>query len=309
MHCIGIVFVLPFMEGMFKHFSITVIGYTITSYSNCKMVIAMKYIRSIMSRVAFITFLFLLSFTAKGQNDFCGIRNTSFQDNEKLTFKVYYNMGRIWLHAGDATFNVNEETHNDRRVYHVVGMGKTVKSYEWFYKVNDKYESYIDAASMLPVKFVRDVNEGGFRIYNNVQFNHNIGRATSTNGIFNIPKCTQDVLSTIYYARNINYNKYKPGDKIPFSMFLDDQVYNLYIRYVGKERIKTKYGTFNAIKIVPLLIEGTIFKGGEKMAVWVSDDDNHLPLRVDSPILVGSIKVDLMSYEHIRNPFTSIVAK
>jgi len=117
----------------------------------------------------------------------------------------------------------------------------------------------------------------------------------------------QDVLSSIFYARNIDYSKYQPGAKIPFSMFLDDQVYNLYIRYLGKERIKTKHGTFSTIKISPLLIEGTIFKGGEKMTVWVSDDENHVPVRVDSPILVGSIKVDLTGYQNLRHPFTSFL--
>ena len=86
-------------------------------------------------------------------------------------------------------------------------------------------------------------------------------------------------------------------------MFLDDKVYPLYIKYVGKERITTKMGTFNAIKIVPLLIQGTIFKDGEKMTVWISDDENHIPLRVDSPILVGSVKVDLIGYDNLRNPF------
>ena len=92
-------------------------------------------------------------------------------------------------------------------------------------------------------------------------------------------------------------------------MFLDDEVFNLYIWYVGKERITTKYGTFNTIKISPLLSEGTIFKGGEKMMVWVSDDANHIPVRVDSPILVGSVKVDLVGYEKLRNPFTSLLKK
>ncbi|XZF13270.1 DUF3108 domain-containing protein [Chitinophagaceae bacterium MMS25-I14] len=243
------------------------------------------------------------------QNEFCGLKNISFQNGEKLFFKVYYNMGRIWVGAGEASFTVNQEDLNGHKVYHITGDGKTMKSYEWFYKVRDRYETFIDVETMLPLKFLRNVNEGGFKIYNNVSFNQNIGQAVSTNGIFSVPKCVQDVLSAIYYARNIDYAKYQPGAKIPFSMFLDDQVYNLYIRYLGKERIETRYGTFNTIKISPLLIEGTIFKGGEKMAVWVTDDNNHLPVRVDSPILVGSIKVDLMGYANLRNAITALVSK
>jgi hypothetical protein len=247
--------------------------------------------------------------TAAAQNEFCNQRNTAFADGEHLYFKVWYNMGRIWVGAGEANFILATEQLNGKKVYHITGDGKTLKSYEWFYKVRDRYESFVDAATMLPMKFVRNVNEGGFKIYNNVVFNQSIGQAVTTNGIFNVPKCVQDVLSSIYYARNIDFNKYKPGAKIPFSMFLDDKVYNLYIRYLGKETIETRFGTFNTIKISPLLIEGSIFKGGEKMAVWVSDDANHLPVRIDSPILVGSIKVDLMGFDKLRNESSALLSK
>jgi len=243
------------------------------------------------------------------QNDFCSTRNMSFHEGEQLLFRVYYNMGMLWINAGNVNFNINNETFKGHKVYHIIGDGKTAKSYEWFFKVKDKYETFIDKETMLPVKFLRDVNEGGFKIYNDVTFYQSKGKAVSDTSTFNIPKCTQDILSAIYYARNIDYNKYNPGDKIPFTLFLDNKVYNLYVKYVGKEKITTKMGVYNSIKIVPLLIEGTIFKGGEKMTVWISDDENHLPLRVNSPILVGSIKVDLVGYDNLRNPFSSMISE
>jgi hypothetical protein len=246
---------------------------------------------------------------AQAQTDFCNTQNTSFKNGERIVFKVYYNMNPFWIHAGDAQFVVNSELLENKKVFHITGIGKTAKSYDWFFKVNDKYESIIDQETLLPHRFIRNVNEGGFRIYNYVSFNHAIGKAVSTNGTFAIPHCVQDVLSAIYFARNIDYNQYKPGAKIPFSMFLDDKVYELYIRYVGKQEIETKYGRFRAIKIMPLLIDGTIFKGGEKMTVWVSDDANHIPVRIESPILVGSIKADMMGYENLNNPFTSLISK
>jgi hypothetical protein len=246
---------------------------------------------------------------ARAQNEFCNIKNTSFKDGEKLVFKAYYNMSRIWINAGNAVFSVASEEIDNKKVFHITGVGKTQKSYEWFYKVNDKYETFLDEKTLLPHRFIRNVNEGGFRIYNDITFNQNVGQAVSTKGVYQVPKCIQDVLSAIYFARNIDYSKYQSGAKIPFKMFLDDQVYELYIRYLGKEVIETRYGKFNAIKIAPLLIDGTIFKGGEKMAVWVSDDANHIPLRVDSPILIGSIKVDLVGFENLRNELTSLISK
>lgn len=258
-----------------------------------------------------LTLLFFTSAQVKlrAQDDFCSIKNTSFQIGERLLFKVYYNMNPFWIHAGNAVFTIHDEKLDHRKVYHISGVGKTLKSYEWFYKVNDKYETMLDQETLLPLRFIRNVNEGGFKFFNYVNFNHTNGKAVSTNGVFDIPNCVQDVLSAIYYARNIDYNKHKPGAKIPFSMFLDDKVYNLYIRYLGKYEIETKYGKFKAIKIKPLLIDGTIFKGGEKMTVWVSDDANHIPLRVESPILIGSIKVDMMEYEHLVHPLSSLISK
>ena len=152
------------------------------------------------------------------------------------------------------------------------------------------------------------MDEGGYKIYNNVTFNHGANTAVSTNGVFKTTDCIQDVVSAIYYARNIDFDKYKVGDKIPFDMFLDDEVYHLYLRYLGKEKVKTRYGKFNAIKFKPLLIKGTIFEGGEKMTAWISDDPNHLLLRVESPIAVGTIKVDMFGYRNLRYPLSSLIS-
>ena len=239
-------------------------------------------------------------------DDFCGIKNTAFKEGESVTLKVFYNAMGMYIGAGEATFVTTLERFNGKTVYHCVGDGKSYSFFDNFFRVRDRYETYIDTATMLPVKFIRNVDEGGHKIYNNVTFNQGAGTAVSTNGIFKTPNCIQDVVSSIYYARNINFNKYKPGDKIPFDMFLDDEVYHLYIRYLGKETVKTRYGKFRAIKFKPLLIKGTMFEGGEKMTAWVSDDPNHLLLRVESPISVGSVKIDMYGYKNLKYPLTSL---
>lgn len=252
----------------------------------------------------------LVSFSPKSSapdSDFCGIRNTAFTANELVTMKVYYTLG-AYIAAGEATFSTTLERYNGKVVYHFVGEGKSYSFFDNFFKVRDRYESYVDTATLLPMKFIRNIDEGGHKIYNNVSFNQNTNTAVSTNGVFKITDCMQDVVSSMYYARNINFDKYKVGDKIPFDMFLDDEVYHLYIRFMGRERIKTKYGKFNAIKFKPLLVKGTMFEGGEKMTAWVSDDPNRLLLRVESPISVGSVKVDMMNYKNLRYPLTSLLS-
>ena len=240
-------------------------------------------------------------------DDFCGIRNSAFQAGEQLTYNVFYSVVGIYVNAGTATFTTSLEHVGNRPVYHVIGAGTSNSNYDWIFKVRDRYESYIDTATLQPLKFIRNIDEGGYKKYENITFNSQTNTAITNTGVFKIPTCIQDVISAIYYARNINFNAYKPGDKVPFDMFLDNEIYHLYIRYLGKEVVKTKYGKFNAIKFKPLLLKGTIFEGGEKMTVWVSDDGNHIPLRIESPIAVGSVKVDMMQYSNLRHPLTSLL--
>ena len=249
----------------------------------------------------------LLTVSLTADNDFCGVQNISFTGNEQVQFKIFYNVIGLYVDAGNASFTVSNAKINNRPVSHIVGWGTSNPSYDWIFRVRDKYETYIDTATLKPYRFVRHVEEGSFRKDELVNFNHDEKKATTPKGSFNVPSCIQDVLSAVYYARNIDFSKRTIGEKIPFSMFIDDAVYNLYIRYLGKEVIKTKYGIFNAIKFKPMLISGTVFKGGELMTVWVSDDGNHLPLRIESPISVGSVKVDMIKFKNIRYPFDALI--
>jgi hypothetical protein len=231
----------------------------------------------------------------------------AFQAGEKIQFTVFYNVIGLYVNAGNATFTVNKTKLNTQDVYHVVGEGKTNPRYDWIFKVRDRYESYFHSQTMEPLKFIRDVHEGDYKKREEVIFDHKNNKAISKNGTYNIPDKVQDIISSLYFARNLDYNSFKVGDMIPFNMFLDDEVHNMYIRYMGKETVKTKYGKFKAIKLRPLLLKGNVFDGGEKMTIWVSDDNNHLPLRIESPLTVGKIKVDLMGHQNIRHQLSAYV--
>ena len=260
-----------------------------------------------MTKYRLIGLLGVLCFCTAAYGDFCSLKNTSSSHNEKLVYKIYYTLAGAYVGAGEVVFINQLEQFQRKPVWHITSAGRTFNSYDWFYKVRDTYETYIDTQTMLPVKFVRNVNEAGKHIYNSVLFNHTQGNAVSTNGVFKITSCVQDVLSVIYNARNIDFNQYKPGQKIPVNLFLDDEEHPVYVRYLGKEILTTRYGKYKTIKFRPLLIEGTIFKGGEKMEVWVTDDANKLPVLVNTPILVGSIKAYLAQTAGLRNPSSGLL--
>ncbi len=246
-------------------------------------------------------------FARHSTDGFCGIKNTSFMGKEQIGFDVYYSVVGAYILAGDATFTCVNEQLNGKNVYHIEGIGNSNSKYDFIFKVRDKYESWVDTATFLPIKFSRKISEGKYKKTELINFNQATHKATTLNTTITVPNCIQDVLSATYYARNIDFDRMNVGEKVNFNMCLDDEVFNMYIKYLGKEKVRTKFGKFNAIKFKPLLVKGTIFEGGEKMTVWISDDANHIPLRVESPITVGSIKVDMMEYKNLRYPLTSLI--
>jgi hypothetical protein len=246
--------------------------------------------------------LFLLSTQSRAQQ-------TAFKSGEKIFYTIFYNVIGLYVNAGNASFTTIKKKYNDNEVYHAVGEGASNSNYDWIFKVRDRYESIFHSTDITPLKFIRDINEGKHQKYQEVVFDPKANIARTDKGVFKVPDQVHDVISILYYARNIDYTRYEKGDKIPFNMFLGTKVYNMYIRYEGKETIKTKYGKFKVLKLKPLLLQGRMFKGGEKMDIWITDDRNHVPVRIESPISVGKIKVDLMNYQNLKHPLSSLLQK
>jgi hypothetical protein len=254
-----------------------------------------------------VSFILMFGLTsAKAQNVF--MPRPAFQPGEKISFTVFYNVIGMYINAGSACFTTNMAKHGNANAYHVVAEGATNKKYDWIFKVRDRYESIFDE-DFNSLKFTRQVQEGHIKFQEDVVFNKENNTAVTDKKTYKVPPSIMDVINAIYYARNIDYDSYKEGDKISFNMFLDNQVYNMYIRYLGKEEIKTRYGKFKAVKLRPLLLKGSIFEGGENMTMWVTDDDNHIPVRIESNISVGKVKVDLMEYANLKHPLNSLMAK
>lgn len=247
--------------------------------------------------------LFITTLNSIAQKSNCSISNTTFKNGEELYYEVYYNLGPIWVAAGDVTFRIESNNFQNKKCYRFTGAGQSFKSYDWVFKVRDKFESIVDSESFRPLKYLRDTKEGGNTTFNLNYFNNtkNLAYTFYKNNnkelikdTVDITSCTYDVMSMIYFARTIDYTIHKPNDIIPISVFLDAKTFNnQYIRYLGKGVLKTELGTFNCIKFSPKLIAGTIFKEGDEMIVWVTDDKNKIPLLVETPILVGSIKTKI----------------
>ncbi len=251
-------------------------------------------------KVISIIFLWTLYVSACAQ---CRIDSKAFAPGEVITYKAYYNWGIIWLHAGEVEFNVTSKKYQGRDVYHLYAFGTTFKSYDWIFKIREKYQAYIDPETQKPLWYERDVTEGSYTAFEDYKFDYqnNLIRTyvqkrknPGAEGTLPLTPCLFDVMSAVYYFRSVDFTKYKVGDRIPIDMILDSQAYRLHIRYLGKEEVKTRDKVkYNCIKFAIQLVEGTIFKGDEDAVIWVTDDENKVPVIVEAQILVGSVKAIL----------------
>lgn len=236
-----------------------------------------------------------------GNAEFIKIKNDAFRRGEKLTYRIHYG----FIDAAIATLEITEENKQfgDRNTMHIVGIGRSKGSFDFFFKIRDRYETYLDEEALLPWFFGRRVDEGGYKISQDYIFNHQQKKVNANGKILDIWHNTQDMLSGFYYARTMNLSAAKENELFTVPTIVDGEMYNLQIKFKGKETIKCPWGKIRCLKFVPVLQKGRIFKREEDMVVWLSDDANHIPIRAKADILFGSLKMDLIQYHNIMSPF------
>ncbi len=275
------------------------------------------YLNTMLSCCRLFIFLFFVladTYLARGQ---CSEVNQAYQAGEIIEYNVAYNWGFIWVNAGEAIFKVEEKKIGGQPVFYFYAYGTSLKKWDWIYRVRDTYESFLDMEYLRPVRFKRNTSEGKYTVNNAYEFDYEKGKVyTATQNsdkpfskdTIRLQQCTFDVLSMIYQARNIDYRQYKKDDKIPISLIIDGEIYNLYIRYLGEELLKTRdKKTYQCIKFKPMLVEGTMFSAGENMTVWVTNDENRIPLMIEAKVLVGSVKAYLSNTRGLKNTIKSLV--
>ncbi len=263
----------------------------------------------------FLALIILLCLSQSGTAQ-CNISNFAFCDGEEVTYQTYYNWHFIWLNAGIVTFSVQHKNYNGTDAWFLSAYGKTYPNYDRFKTVRDTFESYVDKTNLNALFFNRVTKEGSTISHHQYTFNKDAGTIQThicrdesniyTDNTIPYQECTADLLSMVYKSRNIDFTQYNSGDKIPIRMIVDGKIYDLYIRYMGKETISTREGRqFKCLKFSPLLVAGTIFNAGEDMTVWVTDDQNRIPIMVEAKILIGSVKAIFANVKNARYPLTS----
>jgi len=226
-----------------------------------------------------------------------------FAPGEELQYVLHYGI----INAGIAELKVNKSNrkfNDDRGSINMVGKGWTTGATDWFFSVKDHYETFMDIEKMESLRFIRRVDEGGYLINQDYYFEQDSNKVrTQDNKSFDVPNGVQDMLSTFYYARTLNFSNAKINDVFVIPAFVDDKVEYLRIKYMGKETIKIRSGKYRCLKFNPLVLQGRVFEADDDLTVYISDDDNKIPILIQSKIIVGSIKAELSGYRGLSHPF------
>jgi hypothetical protein len=240
-----------------------------------------------------------------GQIEFRKVQNKTFLPGEFLKYRVFYDSWMTAnLTAGFGTMEIDPvlNTTNGRETYHITVTGNSAGLFTLFYKVRDRFETFIDTQGMMPLKFLRRTREGGYKRDDEVFFDHAGKTAHSKRATKEITPYTQDIVSAFYYVRTFDFDTAEVNDAYYVDFFLDDSLYHSEIIFEGREWVDTDFGEIYCLKFKPKVAVGDIFQEPYPMELWVSDDQNKIPVLMRSAVFIGSVKIELVEYKGLRYP-------
>lgn len=227
---------------------------------------------------------------------------TAFGVGEKLLFDVNYGI----ITAGYAEMSIPSlEVVNDTTCYRIVFSVRSTPTFDFFFKVRDQYETYLDTAGIFSRRFEQHVNEGKYHRNYKAVFDYSAHIARTDEGDFPISSYVHDIMSAFYYTRTLNLSTANPGDRFPMQNFMKGKVNPLAVKYIGKQRVKVSAGTFDCLVVEPLVVEGGLFKSEGRILIWLSDDERKIPVKVSTKIIIGTIDAELREYSGLRGTLTA----
>lgn len=260
-------------------------------------------------RINLILFFYLVAFYSTAQEILTpSVKSTTaFIAGENLHYQIRYG----FVVGGTTTISLSDDNYNNEPVFHAVATVRTSGMAEVIYGVNDVYESWFDKKTNLSHKQIRNIKEGNYTHYNEVTYNRRNNTVNSKlTGIHKVPEKILDLATTLYYIRRIDFSKVNEGDMIFVNIYFSDEIFPFYLRYRGKETIRTKFGKVSCLKISPVVEVGRMFKTPDDVSIWLTDDANCIPVSIEMDIrIVGKIHLKLTKYENIANPSTFLTSK
>ena len=229
----------------------------------------------------------------------------AFERGELLKYWVYYDaplLGKVYAGKATLLLTKDRDLFDGKPTFHAIGSGRSTGSFDFFFKVRDRFESWFDEETLKPYRYIRRTNEGGYKVNDDVDFDYLNMLARSRKKEVSLGPNTQDMVSAYYFARHLDLDSIQVDDHFPIDFYLDDSVYTSVIIYKGIEIVETSLGKFRCLKFLPMVVTGEVFDNPYPMSLWITDDRNRIPILVKSEIIVGSIKGELFEFDNLKYP-------
>ena len=235
--------------------------------------------------------LSLVSYLGYSQN-----AKLPFKDGESCTYRISYGV----FGGGEAKYTINQ-TQDETQV---IVRGGSNSFIDLFFKIRDRYETIINNSTKLPIYFKRDIIEGDYKVNQEYFFNHDLKIVNTQDGNIKCEANSFDMLSSFLFGRSLKSSELKRKKSLFFNLFLDEEIYNMEVRFLGEEIVDTEIGNIKCLKFSPKVQVGRVFKNENDLNIWISDDKNHILVKVELGIWVGSIDATITSVENIKFPLS-----
>lgn len=255
--------------------------------------------------LVFLAILVTVLFWANGFAPRAGSVDPVYIPGEKLKYRVHYG----FITAGEAVMSLTDKYYfvNKRVCYRAEISGNSSGAFDRIVRIRNIWGSYFDTANFLPQKSFRSIAENRYRKREEIYFDYQSHRASLkveekepeeipfTPGI-------QDMVSGYYYLRLLDFDGFAKGDTIKMKGIFENKTYDFNILYLGKSTVKTKFGKAGAYLISPVMPDNSLFKGRHPIKMWISDDRNRIPLKIEAELLLGSVDLDITEYASLKHP-------
>ncbi|MCR5455079.1 MAG: DUF3108 domain-containing protein [Bacteroidales bacterium] len=225
----------------------------------------------------------------------------SIGTNEKIEYEIYY----AFVTGARMTLETELVTENGEELIHLVAKGNTVGLIDKIYNIMEDYESWANKETLLPKRALKNVRESAeYKRYITYQFDHENNTVKSSHsGEHKMEPNCFDMVAACYKVRTMDIANMKPGETIDINTFFGEENWPLHLKYVGTERVKiSKKGKINCYKFVPVVEVSGVFTDKQALSMWISADENKIPIRAQMSLVVGSAKLDIVKYEGLPHP-------
>ena len=247
----------------------------------------------------------------------CGIENTAFSSGEFLTYDLYFNWKFVWVKVGSASMSTTKSRYKGKEAYRSSLVTRSAEKYDKLFMLRDTLLSYTDM-ELSPLYFRKGAREGDRYYVDEMWYSYPNGNCQLKQHRIEhtgehkwkepaYKDCIYDMMSIFMRARNFDASRFTVGQNIPLPISDAKRLSNSWIKYQGKDEFEIE-GTKKKFRcLVFSFIEREDGHNKEIIRFYVTDDANHIPVRLDMFLKFGSAKAFLKGYKGVRSPLTSLI--